>query len=424
MVIQSAAKDFVPVNPNHDVLLRKLIEKLMTNPVYRERFHSLGINPQDIKGVEDLQYLPFTTKDDLRANYPLGLQIAPDRDVVRVHSSSGTTGAPVMVPYTRNDVHVWAEMMARCLGMVGVREHDRIQITPGYGLWTAGIGFQAGTELLGAMAVPIGPGNTERQLKMMVDLKTTVLIGTASYGLLLAEEAERQGLIDKLNLKIGVFGSERWGDKMRRRIEEMLGIDTFDIYGLTEIYGPGIAIDCPCHQGLHYWDEHLIFEIIDPVTGKQLPAGSKGELVITTITKEGMPLLRFRTRDITRLIPGRCPCGSPYPIIDRIVGRSDDMVKIKGVQVYPAEIERILSSIPGLSSEYQIEIHRAGGKEKAVLRVERNGREFGDAELAKKCQMEVKSHAGLTMNVEIVEFNSLPRSEKKTKRVIDKRDRR
>ncbi|MGI6554029.1 MAG: phenylacetate--CoA ligase family protein [Bacillota bacterium] len=422
MTVKYAEKTSLGYSEESSVLLCRLIKKMAHNPFYKERFNSLGIVPEEIKGVEDLPKLPFTTKEDLRETYPLGLQIAPDRDVVRVHSSSGTTGQPVMVPYTRNDVNTWAEMMSRCLKMAGVTDSDRIQITPGYGLWTAGIGFQAGTERLGAMAVPIGPGNTDRQLKMMVDLKTTVLIGTSSYALLLAEEANRRGLTEKLHLRLGVFGSERWGEKMRTRIEELIGIETFDIYGLTEIYGPGIAIDCPHHTGLHYWDDHLIFEIVDPFTGKPLTKGSKGELVITTITKEGMPLLRFRTRDITRIIPARCSCGSPYPMIDRIIGRSDDMIKIKGVQIYPAEIENILKGISGLSSEYQIEISRTGGKERAVLRVERQPFEKCSNGLARICEMEVKSKVGLSMDVEIVEYNQLPRSEKKTKRVIDHRD--
>lgn len=423
MTLECTLENIPPAAERHDILLRNLVRKLVKNPLYAEKFTSMGIVPEDIKGVEDLHKLPFTTKEDLRKSYPLGLQIAPDKDVVRVHSSSGTTGSPVMIPYTRNDVNVWAEMMARCLKMVGVQENDRIQITPGYGLWTAGIGFQAGAELLGAMAVPVGPGNTERQLKMMLDLKTTVLIGTSSYGLLLAEEAERRGLTEKLSLRLGVFGSERWGERMRNRIEELIGIDAFDIYGLTEIYGPGIAIDCPHHTGLHYWDDHLIFEIVDPVTGAQLPTGCKGELVITTITKEGMPLLRFRTRDITRIIPARCSCGSPYPMIDRIVGRSDDMIKIKGVQVYPAEVENVLKQIPGLSSEYRIEIDRKNGKEYVLLQVEGQPACKSYSELAKRCQLAVKNQIGLSMDVEVVEYDSLPRSEKKTQRVIDKRNR-
>jgi len=419
---KSAVHALVDRKEQQSILLQNLIKSLSSNPFYREKFSAAGIEPGDIKSTADLHRLPFTVKDDLRHNYPLGLQAAPDRDIVRVHSSSGTTGQPIIVPYTQKDVDIWSEMMARCMKMVGVHKGDRVQITPGYGLWTAGIGFQAGAELLGAMAVPIGPGNTDKQLQLMSDLQTTVLIGTSSYGLLLAEEADRRGVINQLSLRLGIFGSERWGEKMRSRIEAILGIDTFDIYGLTEVYGPGIAIDCPYHTGLHYWDDHLIFEIIDPHTGKQVAPGEKGELVITTLTKEGMPLLRFRTRDLTRIIPDPCPCGSPYPMIDRIVGRTDDMIKVKGVQVYPAEIENVLRSTPGVSSEYQIIVDRKEGKDTALLRVERDrGSRMSAAETSDMCRRQIKSSIGITMDIEIVDFMGLPRSEKKTKRVIDNR---
>lgn len=420
MATEPAATTFGSIEEEQGFLLRRLIKTLWGNPIYKEKFTASGIVPGNIRGIEDLPKLPFTTKQDLRRSYPLGLQIAREEEVVRIHSSSGTTGQPILIPYTQKDVDVWATMMARCLRMTGVRDNDRVQITPGYGLWTAGIGFQAGTESLGAMAVPIGPGNTDRQIKMMVDLHTTVLIGTSSYGLLLAEEAERRGLINQLSLKRGIFGSERWGEKMRSRIEELLHIDTFDIYGLTEIYGPGIAIDCPYHKGLHYWNDHLIFEVIDPVSGLPVEKGNPGELVITTITKEGMPLLRFRTRDITRIIPKICPCGSPYPLIDRILGRIDDMIKIKGVQVYPAEIEEVLKKIPGISCEYQIEINRRNGKEGAILRVERQ-KASDNGDLAGHLKREIKNCVGLSMDIEIVDYNGLPRSEKKSKRVLDNR---
>jgi len=420
MATEPAATTFGSIEEDQGFLLSRLVKTLWGNPIYKEKFTASGIVPGDIRGIEDLPKLPFTTKQDLRRSYPLGLQIAREEEVVRIHSSSGTTGQPILIPYTQKDVDVWATMMARCLRMTGVRDNDRVQITPGYGLWTAGIGFQAGTESLGAMAVPIGPGNTDRQIKMMVDLHTTVLIGTSSYGLLLAEEAERRGLINQLSLKRGIFGSERWGEKMRSRIEELLHIDTFDIYGLTEIYGPGIAIDCPYHKGLHYWNDHLIFEVIDPVSGLPVEKGNPGELVITTITKEGMPLLRFRTRDITRIIPKICPCGSPYPLIDRILGRIDDMIKIKGVQVYPAEIEEVLKKIPGISCEYQIEINRRNGKEGAILRVERQ-KASDNGDLAGHLKREIKNCVGLSMDIEIVDYNGLPRSEKKSKRVLDNR---
>ncbi len=311
-------------------------------------------------------------------------------------------------------------MFARCYETVGVGKRDRVQVTPGYGLWTAGIGFQAGVEKLGAMAIPTGPGNTEKQLEMMVDLKTTVLCGTSSYGLLLAEEIDRRGLRDKIHLKMGIFGSERWGDKTRIKIEEYLGIDSFDIYGLTEIYGPGIGIDCPAHQGMHYWSDHLLFEIIDPVTEKQLPIGAEGELVITTLTKEGMPLLRYRTHDITRLLPGTCPCGNPYPMIGRIQGRTDDMIKIKGVNIYPGQIDHVLHITPGCSSEYQIHLCREERRDVMTVKVEgENGHDHVD--VGERLQKNIKVKIGILVDVEVVPYGSLGRSEKKSKRIFDAR---
>jgi phenylacetate-CoA ligase len=296
--------------------------------------------------------------------------------------------------------------------MAGVTPKDRIQITPGYGLWTAGIGFQAGAERLGAMAIPMGPGNTNKQLQMMVDMKSTVLTSTSSYALLLAEEVERQGLKNKIHLRTGIIGSERWSDKMRHIIESKLGIESFDIYGLTEIYGPGIGLDCHYHDGIHYWADHLLFEIIDPVTGERLPDGELGELVITTLTKEGAPLIRYRTRDLTRLITEPCPCGSPFPRIDRILGRSDDMIKIKGVNIYPGQIEELLHRISGISSEYQIILTRNEGKDNMVLMVEAEDITHKEA-LEKTVQKEFKSSIGVHIDVECVELCKLPRSEKK-----------
>jgi phenylacetate-CoA ligase len=343
-----------------------------------------------------------------------------EEEVVRIHSSSGTTGKPVIIPYTKHDVDTWAEMFVRCYEIVGVGKKDRVQVTPGYGLWTAGIGFQAGVERLGAMAIPTGPGNTEKQLEMMIDLKTTVLCATSSYALLLAEEIHRRGLRDKIHLKLGIFGSERWGEKMREKIEEYLGIESFDIYGLTEIYGPGIAIDCPAHQGMHFWSDYLLFEIIDPVTGKQLPIGEEGELVITTLTKEGMPLLRYRTHDITRIIPRPCPCGSPYPMIDRVLGRTDDMIKIKGVNIYPGQIDHVLRITPGCGSEYQIHLTREQGKDEMTVKVE--GEEGCNlSAVGESLRKNIKIKIGIAVKVEMVPPGSLGRSEKKSKRVFDTR---
>ena len=386
------------------------------SPFYRELFKDAGT----VASMEDFRRLPFSDKTDLRRAYPLGLLSVPQAKVVRVHSSSGTTGMPVIIPYTRKDVDDWATMFARCYETAGITENDVIQITPGYGLWTAGIGFQAGAEKLGAMALPMGPGNTEKQLQMMVDMGSTVIGATSSYALLLAEEVNRRGLMDKIKLKKGVIGSERWGDLMRERIKKELKIELFDIYGLTEVYGPGIAIDCEKHEGMHYWDDFVYFEIIDSITGEVLPDGEWGELVITTLQKEAAPLVRYRTHDLTRIIPHKCSCGSPYPMIDRIKGRTDDMVKVKGVNIYPSQIDMLLATIEGASSEYQLVVDRKEGKDAIMLRVEKQD-SAGAAALADTIRKQVKTKIGLLMDVEVLEEGGLPRSEKKTPRVLDYR---
>lgn len=401
--------------------IQNLIARVLEHsPFYGRKYAAHGIQARDIQTVDDFRALPFTTKEELRDAYPLGLQAVPDDKVVRIHSSSGTTGTPVIIPYTAQDVCAWAEMMKRCYVSAGVTAMDRVQITPGYGLWTAGIGFQAGAEALGAMAVPMGPGNTEKQLQMMVDMKTTVLTATSSYALLIAEEVKKRALRDQIKLRVGIFGSERWGDKMRARIREELGIETYDIYGLTEIYGPGISIDCDRHDGLHYWDDYLYFEIIDPQTGQNLPMGEYGELVITTLRKEGAPLVRFRTRDITRLIPGQCACGSAFPRHDIIRGRSDDMVKVRGVNIFPAQIDEFLKTIVGASSEYQLLIEHCEGRDTVKLRVER---EPGNdtAVLVRSIGSKFKSKIGIQAEIEVLAIGELPRSEKKTARVLDYR---
>ncbi|MGI6712343.1 MAG: phenylacetate--CoA ligase family protein [Bacillota bacterium] len=404
-----------------EYMLRKLMDRLFTHSsYYRNLLRDAGIDPGDIKSIKDLSHVPFTEKEKLRELYPLGLMAVNEEDVVRIHSSSGTTGKPVIVPYTRKDVETWAEMFSRCYHLVGINKKDRVQVTPGYGLWTAGIGFQAGVERLGAMAIPTGPGNTEKQLEMMIDLKTTVLCATSSYALLLAEEINRRGLKDQIKLKIGVFGSERWGDKMRSKIEDYLGLESFDIYGLTEIYGPGIAIECSQHEGMHFWSDHLLFEIIDPVTGKQLPPGEQGELVITTLTKEGMPLLRYRTHDITRIIPHYCTCGSEFPMIDQVLGRTDDMVKIKGVNIYPGQIDHTLHITEGCSSEYQIHVTREHGKDKALVKVEME-KGCRSEEVSERLIKTIKAKIGVIVDVEMVPLGSLGRTEKKSKRVFDLR---
>ncbi len=385
---------------------------------YGKRLREAGVSSIDT--AEDFLKLPFSEKDDLRGAYPLGLMTVPEEEIVRIHSSSGTTGLPVIIPYTKKDVDDWATMFARCYELAGITNKDRIQITPGYGLWTAGIGFQAGAEKLGAMTVPMGPGNTDKQLQMMQDMKSTVLCATSSYALLLAEEIEKRGIKDKIHLKKGVIGSERWGKKMRERISTELGIELYDIYGLTEIYGPGIGVSCLEENGMHYWDDYIYIEIIDPETLQPVPDGEWGEIVITTLVKEGAPLIRYRTHDLSRIIPGDCPCGCHNPRLDIIAGRTDDMMKIKGVNVFPKQIEEILQEFPELSSEYQIRISHLEGRDTMRIYVETDGTvDFLD--MAKQVAARVKSRIGFTPLVKVVEIGLLPRSEKKTKRVIDER---
>lgn len=402
-----------------DAQIKRLIKG---DSYYGKMYRDLGIT--GVSSQEDFENLPFSSKDDLRNAYPLGIQAVDDEEVVRIHSSSGTTGKPVIIPYTAKDVDDWAIMFARCYETAGITKKDRIQITPGYGLWTAGIGFQAGCEKLGAMAVPMGPGNTDKQLQMMVDLKSTVITATSSYALLLAEEINRRGLKDSICLKKGVIGSERWGEKMRNYIKEGLGIELYDIYGLTEIYGPGIGINCTDGVGMHYWDDYIYIEIIDPITGKPVEDGEEGEIVITTLVKEGAPLLRFRTHDLSRIIPEPCPCGSKYPRIDQIRGRSDDMFKVRGVNMFPSQVDELLALVDGASSEYAITIayDDDNNRDVMILTVEVDGR-VSFEETAKTITNLFKSRIGTTPKVVVVPIGTLPRSEKKTKRVTDLRNR-
>ena len=385
---------------------------------YGKKLAEAGIT--HVETPEDFTKLPFSEKKDLRDAYPLGLMTAPEEEIVRIHSSSGTTGTPVIIPYTAKDVDDWAIMFKRCYETAGITNMDRIQITPGYGLWTAGIGFQNGAEKLGAMVIPMGPGNTDKQLEMMQSMKSTVLCSTSSYALLLAEEIEKRGIKENIHLKKGVIGSERWSDKMRKHISESLGIELYDIYGLTEIYGPGIGINCEYNEGMHYWDDFLYIEVIDPKTGEPVPDGEMGEIVITTLVKEGAPLIRYRTHDLSRIIPGKCKCGRCYPRLDTIMGRTDDMMKIKGVNVFPSQIEEVLAEFNEINSEYQIRISHLDGKDTMRIYVESTG-DVDFASLSKRIAEKVKSKIGFTPIVKVVEIGVLPRSMKKTARVIDER---
>lgn len=407
------------MTPQQLELIRKQLKRLREfDGFYARKF--AGIDLDAIDSQEAFETLPYTSKEELRDAYPLGLSAVPDDEIIRIHSSSGTTGTPVIIPYTKQDVEDWAVMFARCFELAGVTNRDRVHITPGYGLWTAGIGFQAGVERIGAMAIPMGPGNTDKQLQMMMDMKSTVLCATSSYALLLAEEIARRGIKEKICLRKGLIGSERWGEKMRRRIANELGVELYDIYGLTEIYGPGIAINCQHEPHMHYWDDFLYFEIIDPKTGKLLPDGAIGELVITTLRKEGAPLIRYRTHDLTRFITEPCSCGLKYPRIGTVLGRTDDMVKVKGTIIYPSLIDELLKTIPGASSEYQVMIDHLEGRDILTLFVEKEPGANAKA-LEKEIKAKFKAKIGITAVIKPVEIGDLPRSEKKSTRIFDNR---
>jgi phenylacetate-CoA ligase len=389
------------------------------SPWWHAHFERAGIDPASITGVTDLPRLPFTTKDDLRSTYPLGWTAVPESEVIRIHASSGTTGKRTVCAYTRGDVDDWAEQFARCFAVAGVTSADRVQLMVGYGLWTAGVGFQAGAERLGALVVPTGPGNLELQLEMMLDLRSTVLCATSSFALLIAETVEERRLVGELAARIGIFGSERWGARMRERIESMLGIESFDIYGLTELYGPGMGIECSEHDGMHIWSDYYVVEVVDPATGEPVPSGEDGEIVLTTLRKEATPLIRYRTRDISRVYVEPCACGSPYPRIGQLTGRTDDMVKVRGVALFPAQVESVLAQVDGVGSEYQLHVQREPGRgDVLVVRVEAEERPG----LREALAHQLRQRLSVRPEVELVAPGELPRSERKTRRVFDHRD--
>jgi phenylacetate-CoA ligase len=395
---------------------------------YRKRFDEAKVKPEDIKTLDDIRKLPFTTSKDLQEGYPFPLRSAPMEQIVRVHASSGTTGKRKVLCYTAKDVDDWANMFARCYEYAGCTKEDRIQIGVGYGVWTAGVGFQNGCERFGAMAIPAGPGNLDMQCQFLEDLGTTVMCCTASMGLLMAEEIDRRGLRGKIALRKMIFGSERASDAMRKRISELSGVSPdqlFDIPGLTELYGPGTGLDCIYHRGIHYWADYYILEILDPETLAPVKPGEVGEMVVTTLKKEGAPLVRYRTRDLTRIIPEPCPCGSIMPMHDRILGRSDDMFIFRAVNIYPSHIDQILSHIEGVGSEYQIILDRKDdGKDYMLIRAERaqKATREDDGRLKKAIERDVKKQTMVSCDVEIMDYAELPRSERKTKRVFDNRD--
>ncbi len=408
--------------------LVKTVKKIYHDvPNYREKMQKIGVEPGDIKGVEDLSKLPFNYKQDLRDTYPYGLFAVPLSEIIRLHASSGTTGKQIVVGYTRKDIDTWAEVMARTLTNAGASKESVIQIAYGYGLFTGGLGAHYGAERIGASVIPISGGNTKRQLQIMKDFGTTLLACTPSYAMFMAEEMEEAGIKKSdLKLKAGVFGAEPWSHSMRNEIEKRLGILAIDIYGLSEVIGPGVASECPCKCGLHVQEDHFIPEIIDPETEQVLPAGSKGELVFSTITKEGMPLLRYRTRDISSLEYSKCDCGRTIVRMSKVTGRTDDMLIIRGVNVFPTQIESVLLELGETAPHYQLIVDRVGSLDVLEIQVEMTQALFSDKvrhieDLEKNIRKEIEHTLGLSAKVKLVEPKTIARSEGKAKRIIDNR---
>lgn len=396
-------------------------------PYYKRRFDELGIKPEDIKTLKDIEKLPFTTKDDLRDAYPFGMFAVPRKEIVEVHTSSGTTGKPTVSGYTRGDLEIWGEVMARGLCMFGVTDDDIIQNTHGYGLFTGGFGVHYGAQKMGATVIPISTGQTKRQIEIMQDFGTSVMIFTPSYGLYLAEEIEEEGVDTKtMGLKAIGFGAEMWTEEMRQEIQKRFNAPAYNIYGLTEVMGPGVGLECSEKDGLHISEDHFYPEIIDSQTHDVLPDGEKGELVLTTLTREGTPLIRFRTKDVTKLTRGKCGCGRTLVKMDRVTGRTDDMMKIRGVSVFPSQIEKALLRIDEVEPHYQIIVTRPHLMDEVEVQVEASESLFSDeikelVGIREKIEDYIHSEIGLRVKVTLVEPKTLPRSEGKAVRVIDKR---
>ena len=428
-------------DPEYECMPREEIEQLQLERLqatlnrvyknvtcYRNRFKEMGIVPEDVQSLSDLSKLPFTTKEDLRLNYPYGMFAVPLREVVRIHSSSGTTGKPTVVGYTKHDIKVWSNLVARFMTAAGVTSDDVVQIAFGYGMFTGAFGLHYGSELIGASVIPMGAGNTDKQIMIMQDYKTTALVSTPSYALTIAEMIERSGIDPKsLSLKVGLFGGEPWSESMRREIESRLGISATDNYGLSEIMGPGVAGECGHKCGMHIAEDAFIAEIIDPDTGESLPPGSVGELVLTSLTKEAFPMVRYRTRDITSLDYAKCGCGRTTVRMTKTMGRTDDMLIIKGVNVYPSQIEDVLYAVEGCQPHYQLVVDRKGALDTLEIRIEVTENIFFDEMKLQKAFLENVEHRidsvlGVGAVVKLVEPNSIPRAEGKATRVIDKRE--
>lgn len=425
-------KECMPRKELEDLQLRRLKETVYRVyafvPAYKEKMDQAGIKPEDIKSLKDLKKLPFTTKQDLRDNYPFGLFALPMSEVVRIHSSSGTTGKPTVVGYSKKDIDIWSELMARALTSAGATRYSVIQNAYGYGLFTGGLGVHYGAEKIAASVIPSSGGNTKRQIMLMQDFGTTVLTCTPSYALFMSEVMREMGIgPNDLKLKAGIFGAEPWSENMRREIENKLEIDAYDIYGLSEIIGPGVAIECPNKQGLHIAEDHFLAEIIDPISEEVLEDGNQGELVITTISKEALPIIRYRTRDLTSLDKNICDCGRTHVRMQKVLGRSDDMVIIRGVNVFPSMVESVLLNIPGVEPHYLLIVDRKGNLDHLEVQVEVSEQLFSDEvrkleELGAIIAKEMESALGVNARIRLVEPKSIERSEGKAKRVIDKRN--
>lgn len=409
--------------------LKETVQRVYDNvPFYRRKFDEAGMTPGDVKSLDDLQRLPFTVKQDLRDNYPFGLFAVPREDVVRVHASSGTTGKPTVVGYTKNDIDMWSGLIARSLVMAGGGRNEVIQNGYGYGLFTGGLGVHYGAEKLGATVVPVSGGNTARQLMLMQDFGATILTCTPSYALFLAEEGKRAGMdFRELPLKAGIFGAEPWSERMRGQLEEKLNISAHDIYGLSEVLGPGVSMECQQKQGMHIYEDHFLAEVINPETGEQLPYGQQGELVFTSLTKEAFPIIRYRTRDITTLIEEPCPCGRTHIRMKRVTGRTDDMLIIRGVNVFPSQIESVLLEFGDTEPHYLLVVDRKGNLDELEIWVELSDRLFSDKVsfiegLEGRLRSRIGSVLGISARIKLVEPRTIPRSEGKAKRVVDKRE--
>lgn len=405
--------------------VREVYEKV---PFYRKAFQDRKVTPSDIRSLQDLAKLPFTTKPDFRDTYPFGLLAVPLKEVVRVHASSGTTGKPTVVAYTRADIDLWSDLMARSLSIGGATDEDVVQNAYGYGLFTGGLGFHYGAERLGATVIPISGGNTKRQIMLIQDMDATVLTCTPSYSLYLAETAREMGSdLRETKLRVGFFGAEPWSYRMREEIEANVGILALDVYGLSEIIGPGVAQECPHKRGLHVFEDHFLPEIVDPATGEQLPDGKRGELVFTTLTKQALPVIRYRTRDITSLSREKCACGRTLVRMEKVTGRTDDMLIVRGINVFPSQIEAVLLEVEGVEPHYQIIVDRQRTLDDLEIWVEVSEAVFSDEigrleSLTRKVRAEIESTLGIAALVKLVEPGAIPRSEGKAKRVVDRRD--